>query len=102
MARRSWEIQQAVVEQEIRFPSESEFESFLRKLDYNYEPYKVVSKNFDNGALYVIIRRRYLEYDFLGETDPCSLKDWEREARDRKNGISWENGVMLISAPPKP
>ena len=101
MAKHSWEIQQAVVEQEIRFPRESVFEDFLRKLDLNYEPYKVVSKNYDNGALYVIIRRRYLEYDFLGETDPCSLEDWEREARDRANGIRWENGIKIISTPPK-
>lgn len=101
MARFTWEVQSAVVEQEIRFRDETHLHEFLRKLDYKYEPYKVVSKRFDNGNLYVIIRRRYLEYDFLGETDPCCLKDWEIEARDRANGIRWENGIKIISEPPK-
>ena len=70
MARYSFEVEAAVVEQKLRFDSESSFEFYLNQLDWRYEPYKVLSKEKINGHWYVVIRKRYGEYPFLGEADP--------------------------------
>ena len=53
MSRSGSVIIKAVVEQEIRFDSEFYFDQYLRKLDYYEEPYKVVSKTFREGRLFL-------------------------------------------------
>lgn len=98
MARRGCVITKAVVEQEIRFDNEFYFKEFLHKLDYYEEPYKVVSKSYCNGSLFVVIRKRYGEYPFLGDTDPSTLSNLWKEIQDNERGVTRdENGALVIT-----
>lgn len=98
MARRGCVIERAVVEQELRFDREDYLNDYLHKLDYYDEPYKIVSKTVRNGYLYVVIRKRYGEYPFLGETDPSSLSEFRETLRDLDRGATRnEDGVLEIT-----
>lgn len=98
MARRGCVIERAVVEQELRFDREEYLNDYLHKLDYYDEPYKIVSKTVRNGYLYVIIRKRYGEYPFLGERDPYSLSEFWETLRDLDRGATRnEDGVLEIT-----
>ena len=98
MARRGCIITKAVVEQEICFDSEFYFNEFLHKLDYYEEPYKVVNKSYCDGKLVVVIRKRYGEYPFLGDTDPSTLSDFWKEIRDTSRGATRnEEGELVIT-----
>ena len=96
MARRGSVITKAVIEQEICFINESYFNEFLHKLDYYAEPYKVVSKTYKEGHLYVVIRKRYGEYPFLGDRDPSTLSESYREFRDSLRGVERDDDGTLI------
>ena len=87
MSRSGSVIIKAVVEQEIRFDSEFYFDQYLRKLDYYEEPYKVVSKTFREGRLFVVIRKRYGEYPFLGDVDPYTISEESIKMRDESRGV---------------
>ena len=95
MARRGSVIAKAVVEQEIHFDSEYYFEDFIRKLDYYEEPYKIVSKTYSQGSLVVVIRKRYGEYPFLGDTDLSTLSDFWKEIRDAERGATRDDDGCL-------
>lgn len=98
MARRGCVITKAVIEQEIRFDGESDFERFIHKLDYYEEPYKVVSKTYREGYLFVVIRKRYGEYPFLGDADPSTLSELYKDIRDTARGATRdEEGVLVIT-----
>lgn len=96
MARRGCVITKAVVEQELRFDSEFYFNEFIHKLDYYEEPYKIVSKTYHQGSLFVVIRKRYGEYPFLGDTDPSSLATFQKEMRDELRGVKCDADGSLI------
>ncbi len=96
MARRGSVIAKAVVEQEIHFDSEYYFEDFIHKLDYYEEPYKIVSKTHSQGRLVVVIRKRYGEYPFLGDTDPSTLDEYWKERRDAERGVTYNDDGGLI------
>lgn len=98
MSKHPWVVEAAVVEQKIRFPNERALDEYLRKLDWNYEPYKIISKEKANGYVVVIMRKRYCEYVFLGDPDPCRLSESMMQIRDQAHGISWDGDVKLVSS----
>ena len=93
MGRHHWSVHAAVVEQEIFFSSKDGFNAYLFSLDVNKEPYKVVSERTDEFGGYVaVIRKRYGEYPFLGETDtstadPEIVARWQQEKARRKKEL---------------
>ena len=98
MARKGCVIERAVVEQELRFEREEYLTDYLYKLDYYDEPYKIVSKIVRNGYLYVVIRKRYGEYPFLGDIDPSTLSAANRMMRDIERGAAVnDEGVLEIT-----
>lgn len=61
-----WQILRSAVEQEILFPTEECYLSYLRTLDAKREPYKVVSESKkDDGSMVVIMRKRYNNTIFM-------------------------------------
>ena len=82
-------ISSAVVEQKIRFRSDEGIDSYLASLEMDDEPYKVVDRYIEGGWHYLVIRKRYGKYPFLGEKDPVShltpaQKRRKKEAAKRK------------------
>ena len=56
----SWKIIRAAVEQEILFPSQSCFDSYIEGLKKKQEPFEVLdtTENVD-GSMTVVMRKRY-------------------------------------------
>ena len=81
MGKYEWEVSRAVVEEEIVFPNERAYRSYLRSLDIRDEPYTVVSENVapDRPGYVVVMRKRYGEYAFLGERDLPSINQEQME-----------------------
>ena len=90
MGRHDWSVHAAVVEEEIFFKSKSAFEGYLFNMDLKKEPYKVVSeREGEFGGYFVVMRKRYGEYPFLGEpdapsTDPVWIEAYQRRKEQRE------------------
>ena len=57
-----------------------------------------MSKTYHQGRVVAVIRKRYGEYPFLGDTDPSTLSDFEKERRDAARGATRdEDGVLTIT-----
>ena len=56
----SWKILRAAVEQEILFPAEDIFNTYIKSLQRKNEPFEITSKvENKDGSLTVIMRKRY-------------------------------------------
>ena len=62
----SWTILRTSVEQEILFPSELCFDSYIESLNRKDEPYEIISKIVnEDGTMTVVMRKRYNNNRFL-------------------------------------
>lgn len=61
-----WSILRAAVEQEISFPSKSEYERYVKNLNDKGEVFEVGSvENTESGEVIVVMRKRYNNNLFL-------------------------------------
>lgn len=61
-----WKIIKAAVEQLVAFPSETDLNNYIKKLDNNKYAYEIVHKTQqEDGALTVLIRKQYNYNEFL-------------------------------------
>ena len=79
----SWQILRAAVEQEILFPSRKAYEAYIDGLKRKGMPYEIVddSKKMADGAMVVIMRKRYNPQNAFLRSQPAGDRYTGKEVR---------------------